>query len=261
MGQPNKKKVVENNLTYPLINSHGTYEVGANMSPILNDFLKKMRFTEINWFTHPTQLVSDRARIWTKCVWTCNPVFTSINYWHMPKVSLKQAAEWASCAQLQESDAVWTKISRWTRPNGEVFPACGSTSTSHPCSLAKAVTALSIFRRFSALCTLLPEEAGAEAETLPDWDTSTFLLEVVLIEVCGEFLPRVDVQIVNQLWVWIQSFPHPGDRSRVSVPWEPSLWWMRGDDEPTGTSSLMLYVYMASPLCDFPGVGQGSSSH
>lgn len=34
-----------------------------------------------------------------------------------------------------------------------------------------------------------------------------------------------------------------------------------GDDKPTGTSSPVLYVYMASPLCEFPGVGQGSSSH
>lgn len=41
MGQPKKKKVVENNLTYPLINSHGTYEVGANVSPILSDFFFK----------------------------------------------------------------------------------------------------------------------------------------------------------------------------------------------------------------------------
>lgn len=33
VGQANKKKVVENNFTHPLLNSHDTYEVDANINP------------------------------------------------------------------------------------------------------------------------------------------------------------------------------------------------------------------------------------
>lgn len=97
--------------------------------------------------------------------------------------------------------------------------------------------------------TLLPEEAGAEAEAVPDWDTSTFLLEVDLIEVCGEFLPCVDVQIVNQLRVVNSVLPPPLGTGLGFLCHEnlPSGGW-GGLMSPQGPLPLVVCVHGFSPL-------------
>lgn len=71
---------------------------------------------------------------------------------------------------MQEPDALWTEVSGQTRPNGEVFPARGSTAISHLSALTKAIPARQTFKG-EGVCSVqtpLPEEAGSEAEALPD---------------------------------------------------------------------------------------------